>query len=344
MRVALKVVWIASAFVLCAVSQLGAFELARGANALPLSGIIQPAEYRGDVEESLLTSDNQGPLSAPEALEQAAADWAQTQLSTLILSRLDDAATPSADHGFVEVSAIRQNWPAEFGSAAATVAFTVVEIDENLHKIRSAQIYLNAQGFDFSSTDTPRRMDLQGTLAHELGHAIGLEHSCGEPFGTYPNCDELPIEVQTLITEATMYPRAGTGNIWQRVPATDDVNGLRVLYPCSGDCASLDAGIADRASFSDVMLYQDSAVADVLQNADTACVSCDAGSQAFDAAVDAGDSASPPGYDDEDERPFGLSCAMLLTSQSRLGTMFFLLVVLAWRRRGRSGKNKDYDV
>ncbi len=53
--------------------------------------------------------------------------------------------------------------------------------------------------------------DLQNTMAHEVGHFIGLGHS--------------------EVSEATMYPHAGAHEIHKRDLSTDDVAALRALYP-----------------------------------------------------------------------------------------------------------------
>ncbi len=52
--------------------------------------------------------------------------------------------------------------------------------------------------------------DLQSALTHELGHAIGLEHS--------------------QVPAAVMYPSSAKGDVSKRVLAADDVAGASALY------------------------------------------------------------------------------------------------------------------
>ena len=53
--------------------------------------------------------------------------------------------------------------------------------------------------------------DLQNTLTHELGHALGLAHNNADP-------------------SVVMYPGAPTGQVSKRVLAADDKAGLAFLY------------------------------------------------------------------------------------------------------------------
>jgi len=84
--------------------------------------------------------------------------------------------------------------------------------------------------------------DLQNTLTHELGHVLGLDHTCwqfsndtapldgnGKPV---PSCDStLPAEV----LDATMYTYQGPREIKKRTPEADDINGVCAIYPTAED-------------------------------------------------------------------------------------------------------------
>jgi len=81
--------------------------------------------------------------------------------------------------------------------------------------------------------------DLQNALTHEMGHLIGLDHTCylqppapldntGTPI---PDCASAPPDV--LAT--TMFPSANPGDIDKRDLAPDDQNAVCEIYPAAQD-------------------------------------------------------------------------------------------------------------
>ncbi len=97
------------------------------------------------------------------------------------------------------------------------IAVSVVTVDRKRHVILDADLVFNAahRKFKVLSTendpDHVRYDDLQNTLTHELGHAVGLQHN---------DADQ----------SAVMYPRARRGEVSKRQLAADDVAGLHALY------------------------------------------------------------------------------------------------------------------
>ncbi len=76
----------------------------------------------------------------------------------------------------------------------------------------SGDLHFNDELFAFSTAPTPAQMDLQSVAVHELGHALGLEHS------------KVPTSV--------MYPSIAGGQ-QSRALAPDDVAGIQALYGAS---------------------------------------------------------------------------------------------------------------
>lgn len=80
-------------------------------------------------------------------------------------------------------------------------------------RILDADIELNGEHFDFTHTTNPIRIrfDLRNTVAHEVGHLLGLDH--------------------TPVPEATMYPSADPRETFKASLHADDIEGLCDLYP-----------------------------------------------------------------------------------------------------------------
>jgi MYXO-CTERM domain-containing protein len=81
--------------------------------------------------------------------------------------------------------------------------------------------------------------DLQNDLAHEMGHLIGLDHTCAPPNTTprpldnlgnpVPDCDKAPPDV----IATTMFPSANPGDISKRDLAPDDQQAVCDIYSAS---------------------------------------------------------------------------------------------------------------
>lgn len=119
--------------------------------------------------------------------------------------------------------------------------------------IIDADIELNGVNFTFT-TDPPNAIardgttlaDLENTLTHELGHVLGLAHTCwdrtteeplpnekGEPS---PDCND-PLGPE--IIETTMYPFSITaGEIEKRSLSEDEVRGVCEIYPATQPAAA----------------------------------------------------------------------------------------------------------
>lgn len=141
-------------------------------------------------------------------------------------------------------------------TAVTTVTFINRPSDPSTDgMIVDADIDFNAVDFHFYDADheppptgfrTP--VDLWNTVTHELGHVMGLEHTCSLFLGAIaecavddkgqpaPDCSEVEMmrlrdpRLQTIY-EATMYPTAAPGELTKRQPHADDVAGIITAYP-----------------------------------------------------------------------------------------------------------------
>jgi hypothetical protein len=99
---------------------------------------------------------------------------------------------------------------------ADAIAVTLLTIDPDTHAILDADIVLNTTTHQFralpaDSVPGGASDDLQNTLTHELGHAMGMAHN-------------------TTDATVVMYPGAPKGQITKRTLTPDDEAGLAFLY------------------------------------------------------------------------------------------------------------------
>jgi len=201
-------------FLLCAISSTAAaFELKRDSTGAPVSW-HQAATWVMDPAAAQLLGDPQ----ALEAAEAAVRTYAQADPAVSVALR----AGPTTGVGYnlvgpnqSEIVVVQDDWPYD----SFAIAVTVVTVDLRQHRILDADIALNARSRRFKALPAEANGgdfdDLQNTLTHELGHALGLAHN--------------PTD-QT----ATMFPAARRGEIHKRSLAEDDVAGLEALYPPDG--------------------------------------------------------------------------------------------------------------
>ena len=114
-------------------------------------------------------------------------------------------------------------------------------------RILEADIEVNAVGFAWELLpDMPSSgndvFDLASALTHEVGHFIGLDHTCsvsgpsaliddqGRPV---PECGFESGEVQAQITASTMYPTMEARNVEWRTLSDDERNAACTIYPLS---------------------------------------------------------------------------------------------------------------
>jgi MYXO-CTERM domain-containing protein len=131
------------------------------------------------------------------------------------------------------------------------IALTTLCYGTKSGEIYDADIEINAIGQPLGvcaqdsaecATDDPDTLsvyDLEGVLTHELGHFIGLDHTCWtpKPGMTQPPFDDLgnPVPLCAGVTDpeildATMYPKAAANDVSLRSLEPDDVDGFCGIY------------------------------------------------------------------------------------------------------------------
>lgn len=165
---------------------------------------------------------------------------------------------------------LRDHWGSgEIDYDPAAVALTtltyVTDPDaDNDGEILDADIELNGvyQRFQTDGNWKPGAYDVANTLTHELGHVLGLDHTCydgslpdrpvddqGNPIPDCIPASKLPEDVRT----ATMYPFAAPGETDKRTLESDDIRGVCEIYPPdreAGPCAPVDLSRGCRCATS----------------------------------------------------------------------------------------------
>lgn len=212
-------------------------------------------------------SDNVTLTAAEQAIRASVNTWNTTAAGcSAFIQLVIEPPRAGAERGFNPVGLNRNvvvwledHWGNEEEDYdPAAVALTTLTFIDDLQssddgEILDADIELNGVHHLFSAEadGVNGRHDLQNTVTHELGHVLGLDHTCyptgadfprpvdhkGDPV---PNCGSgLPPE----ITAATMYNYAETGETSKRTLEADDVLGLCSIYPAAADpdeCSPID--------------------------------------------------------------------------------------------------------
>jgi hypothetical protein len=111
----------------------------------------------------------------------------------------------------------------------------IVDADVELNGVNFS-IAVNGQTLGSASCIS----DLQNTLTHELGHLLGLEHTClapGDPpriddtGGAVPSCNNATATIQ----EATMFNYQMCGEVKKATIEQDDIDAICGVYPMAED-------------------------------------------------------------------------------------------------------------
>jgi hypothetical protein len=163
-----------------------------------------------------------------------------------------DGAAPTAKYDYKNSLIFRTtswgcapNAPPGCSYAPEALAITSVFVNRTNGQIKDGDIEVNAKTFGWADLDiTPStiKQDLQNALTHEMGHLIGLDHTCydassglaapldnkGDPV---PDCANAPADVAAT----TMFASATPGDTEKRTLAPDDIQAVCDIYPVAGD-------------------------------------------------------------------------------------------------------------
>lgn len=207
--------------------------------------------YPDDFNQSTMSRDQ-----VTGAITAAAAAWSAAQNDctylTIVPQTLPGTAPRAANDAHNSLIFRSHSWcqlavdgSCEADYDASALAFTWDTANKKTGQIYDADVEVNLVDFQWADVvanpSLSEDMDLQNALTHELGHFVGLDHTCfsSSPLASsapldnngvpVPDCDAAGADVQ----QTTMYPSAMPGDTQKRTLAPDDQSGLCAIYPAA---------------------------------------------------------------------------------------------------------------
>ena len=116
-----------------------------------------------------------------------------------------------------------------FPAGRDAAGYTELTLGQGGHGITAARVHLNGRDFDWATDGGATGLDVQTIVEHELGHALGLAHPCGDSDTRTPSCTALSPAVRTALEADVMYGSTTAGP--RRSLSPDDRDGLSTLLP-----------------------------------------------------------------------------------------------------------------
>jgi hypothetical protein len=222
----------------------------------------QPLGWRGRTMEITGYSQGLDEMTLDQintAMTGAAAPWTKADPTLALCTDLDlrvqvvDPAQtpPAAARDMHNIIAVRHDtWDHEAQALALTSVFYFTKTGE----IVEADVEVNARDFRWADVTTDLRadrQDLQNALTHELGHFIGLDHTCYlggmAPNETDDVGNPVPLCTSALartdaIQESTMFPSATARDIDKRTLSADDQKAVCDIYPLGQTTVGIGVG------------------------------------------------------------------------------------------------------
>lgn len=138
----------------------------------------------------------------------------------------------------------QQDFYSEWLHESKAIAITSLTFIRQSGEIIDADIELNAAHFTFTNCEPGDNcltfFDLKGTLTHEFGHMLGLDH---------------PDPNQLRSKTTTMYEESALGETSKRTLSLDDLKGVEFLYP-QGSPANECFGVGRKSPSNILILSQ----------------------------------------------------------------------------------------
>ncbi|HLK88840.1 MAG TPA: MYXO-CTERM sorting domain-containing protein [Polyangia bacterium] len=223
--------------------------------------------YPNDFNQSSMTTDQVG-----GALAAAAAAWSKEQNACTYLelgTSLSTAPTPlAANDGHNSVIFHGTTWCHVGSNGSCNIAYdsSALAVTTDTANTKTGQIYdsdveVNLVDYQWADVvadpDLGGDMDLQNALTHELGHLIGLDHTCFDPLTSttgvrpddntgqpVPDCATASDDVRAT----TMFPSATPGDIQKRTLAPDDQAAVCTIYSVNDPPLAVDGGCVQCAA------------------------------------------------------------------------------------------------